>query len=356
MLQCNKFKGTKGFALAWDRHVRFQYMITHKTEERVRILTFWKKHGLAATKEAYQVSERSLYLWQSTLRLGGGKLEALTPQSTAPHKRHERTIPKAVEHYIIAVRSRHPRLGKDKLHALLHQQGYHYSVSTVGRMLGDLKKQGKLPLITPQRLHGKTGNLTDKKPIKKLKKKRRPQGVRVAQFDTIVRFVDGTKRYILTGIDIHTKSAFAYCYTNHGSLSASDFLHKTYQCLPSLPEAIQTDNGSEFAKYFTQEAGRMSLTHYHTYPRSPKMNAFVERFNRTLEEDFICYHKKLLAHHPGRFNEKLMEWLIWYNTERPHQSLGQKPPFQVVLEAINPQDCNMWWTSTVPLQNIFLGV
>ncbi len=78
--------------------------------------------------------------------------------------------------------------------------------------------------------------------------------MRVLELDTVVRFIDGTKRYILTTIDTETRTSFASVYTNHGSQSASDFLKRCIQVLPDCPTHSQTDNGSEFAKYLHETA------------------------------------------------------------------------------------------------------
>src|SRR3989338_7524831 len=76
MKQFNKFRGTRGFIMIWERMLRFRYMITEQAKERCRILAFWDKHGDEATKEAFNISRPSLYRWQKSLREGCGKLEA----------------------------------------------------------------------------------------------------------------------------------------------------------------------------------------------------------------------------------------------------------------------------------------
>ena len=89
-------------------------------------------------------------------------------------------------------------------------------------------------------------------------------------------------------------------------------------CLRVFPFPVAfvlTDNGSEFAKHFSEELKRLHLTHYHTYPKTPKMNAHVERFNRTIQEEFANYHIGALLE-PDVFNRKLIDWLVWYNTVR----------------------------------------
>ena len=40
----------------------------------------------------------------------------------------------------------------------------------------------------------------------------------------------------------------------------------------------------------------------------------------------------------------LADWLVKYNSVRPHKGLGLKTPMQYIIEN-NPQ-CNMWWTHT----------
>lgn len=60
------------------------------------------------------------------------------------------------------------------------------------------------------------------------------------------------------------------------------------------------------------------------YPHTPKMNAHIERFNRTLEEEFIMWRKHLMVDRDNleKVNEKLQEYVHYYNTVRPHPSLG----------------------------------
>ncbi len=52
-------------------------------------------------------------------------------------------------------------------------------------------------------------------------------------------------------------------------------------------ENIQTDNGSEFKKYFEQGCNKLNLNHYYSRVRTPRDNPDIERFNRTLQEEFI---------------------------------------------------------------------
>lgn len=357
MHQFNKFRGTKGFLSLYARVIRFRYMITEKALTRCRILAFWEKHGDEATTEAFGVSRRTLFRWQRSLRETGGKLEGLNAKATAPHLRRKRIVPDAIRSRIITLRTEHPRLGKEKLHALLTQEGYTGSVSTVGRMLTDLKKQGKLPNPVKLSLEGRTGRLTEKRRERKRKTKlRRPRGYRVLEVDTIVRSIDGMKRYIVTSVDTNTRTAFAAAYTNHGSASAADFLRHATIAIPDCPLAIQTDNGSEFALHFTQAVRAMGALRFHTHPYTPKENAHIERFNRSLNEEFLVFHRALLRDDVAKFNQRLMEWLLWYNAERPHHALGLKSPFRAMMETLPSGECQKWWTNTGGLQGVYKSV
>ena len=342
----NIFRGTKGFVSTWERVLRFRDMITNQAQQRVKILAFWQRHGEAATKEAFGVSRRTLFRWQRALTNTRGKLESLNPRSTAPASRRKRQVPEAITTRIIAIRSSHPRLGKDKVWSLLAQEGYQGSISTVGRIITDLKKQGKLPDPVKLSLSGKTGRLIERKVLKRKKKLRRPKGYRVLEVDTVVRFIDGIKRYVITAVDTERRTSFAAGYSNHGSASASDFLRKCQLVLPDCPKAAQTDNGSEFALHFDHACDTLKLERFHTYPRSPKMNAHVERFNRSLDDEFLKSHRVLLRDDLVRFNDALIDWLLWYNGERPHHALGLRSPFQVMMAALPARECQMWWTDT----------
>ena len=50
------------------------------------------------------------------------------------------------------------------------------------------------------------------------------------------------------------------------------------------------------------------------------MNAHAERFNRTLQEQFVDYQEDLLFDDLAAFNQKLADWLLAYNTVLPHHS------------------------------------
>ena len=52
---------------------------------------------------------------------------------------------------------------------------------------------------------------------------------------------------------------------------------------------VLTDNGSEVMKHIDQELRWLHKVHWHTYPKTPRMNVHAERFNRTIQEEFLLY-------------------------------------------------------------------
>ncbi len=351
MQQYNKTRGIRGIVGVYNDALRFRDMITNSAQERMRILAFWKKHGDTATKEAFRASRPTLFRWQKALIEGNKKLEALNPKSTAPKTKRKRIIPTEVKNLILKERS-HEKIGKEKLARLLKEDKIGiYSPSTVGRMLGDLKKRGELANTVKYSLSGKTGKMIEKK-LRESKPKLRSKGHagQLAKADTIVRFTNGIKRYILTGIDCESEFAFAYAYVSHSSKTATDFMRNFKNAAPLSLTHVQTDNGSEFLDHFEVYCDKENIVHFHAYPRTPKMQGEIERFNRTLSEAFISRNRHLLTYDIDEFNRRLMEWLLWYNTRRPHWSIGLISPLRYICNKLTSEKSQMLWTSTFYLQ------
>jgi transposase InsO family protein len=58
--------------------------------------------------------------------------------------------------------------------------------------------------------------------------------------------------------------------------------------------------------------------------QDPKLNAHIERFNRTVHESFVDYHEDLLFTDLDAFNQQLAKWLVFHNAECPRHALGQR--------------------------------
>ena len=93
---------------------------------------------------------------------------------------------------------------------------------------------------------------------------------------------------------------------------------------------LHSDNGSEFHKHFEDACKQLKIEHYFSRPRTPKDHAEIERFNRTLEEEFLQIGNYI--DDSEIFNSLLTEWLVEYNFNRPHQSLGYLTPMEFLAQ------------------------
>ncbi|MBU0534136.1 MAG: integrase core domain-containing protein [Candidatus Omnitrophica bacterium] len=83
--------------------------------------------------------------------------------------------------------------------------------------------------------------------------------------------------------------------------------------------------------------------HLQSYPHHPQSNVVVERFNRTIQEEFVYWNEELLNDNIA-FNKKLMEYLTFYNLERGHKSLNYQTPLKYLINHCGFS--NMLWTLT----------
>lgn len=342
--------GIKGFVRLHNYAIRWTRMVTDKAKERTRILAHWQKFGLASTLHAFPVSRRTLYRWQKALKDGQGQFEALNKKSCRPKAVRRRQWPREITLEIRRLRTEHPNLGPDKIAVLL--KGFCSirvlrapTARTVARIISDAPD--KMRTFPVKVRHD--GRIVQRK---RQKKARKPKDFvathpgHCGAFDTIERFVHGCRRYVITFTDVYSRFAFAWATTSHASLAAKEVFGLVSLLFPYPLEYVLTDNGSEFMKHFDEELRRLHRTHWHTYPKTPKMNSHCERFNRTIQEEFVDYHEPELLN-PDVFNRKLIEWLLWYDGERPHWSLNLKSPIQFLTEQ-NPQECQRWWRDTSP--------
>jgi len=100
-------------------------------------------------------------------------------------------------------------------------------------------------------------------------------------------------------------------------------LEQTKQERP-LPKQLRVDNGPELISHKLVTWCEENGVHLHyIQPGKPTQNAYIERFNRTFR------HEVLNAHLFGSLSQVRQiaeEWMITYNEERPHKSLGNLPP------------------------------
>lgn len=86
---------------------------------------------------------------------------------------------------------------------------------------------------------------------------------------------------------------------------------------------LRSDNGPEFlGEVFTQWA-KASGGHPVPQPGKPNQNAYIERFNRTFREEVLEQH---LFARLEDVRDAAYWWMLDYNEQRPHESLGDLTP------------------------------
>ena len=266
-------------------------------------------------------SRKTFYKWYHLF--DDSNLRSLEDRDRVPKRRRQREISPCQEQRVVQIRKRYLRWGKEKL-AIIYQKTFQEKISKWKIQKTIEKYRLYYHPARTERLRKKRARAQKKKRITELKTK--PLLGFTLHLDTIVIYWNGLKRYILTAIDHFTKTAFARMYTTPSSYSAADFLYRLNYLLDGKIINIHTDNGSEFQKCFGQACQELNLTHYFSRNRTPKDNSSNERFNRTLEEEFIQMGN--FTPNTNIFNKNLTEWLIEYNFVRPHLSLNKLPPIE----------------------------
>lgn len=91
-----------------------------------------------------------------------------------------------------------------------------------------------------------------------------------------------------------------------------------------LPDIVRVDNGPEFTSYdFTRWCESKGIFIDFIEPGKPNQNAFIERFNGSLRTEVLDQH---LFESLTDLRLKTQAWLVRYNQQRPHESLGGLPP------------------------------
>ena len=331
-----------------------RYDTTAVAKFRLKVIKFHNQFGTKATLAAFPVSRSTVFLWKKKLREAQGRLDCLIPQSTRPRQLRQSMIDSCLILEIKRLRENKYFPGKRKLKPFLdkycQEQGLTpIAESTIGKTLKRHHYFRDKQANTRHGYHAATGKWKRKRSQKwKTKRLRvryapKPDSFGYIQMDTITKFINGVKRHIITAIDVKLKFSFSLMYPKLNSRNAKDCFKKLQLVYPLTIKTVQTDNGLEFLKEFHQYLESQRITHLFTYPRCPKINGVVERFNRTIQEDFINPNLDLI-HHPQQFNSQMIDYLLYYNGERPHESLGQLSPLQYLVH--NKLESNMCVTRT----------
>ena len=311
--------------------------VSEKAQARLSMLEAYKiLRNVSVVCKMFNVSRKTFYKWKRRFEESGREVKSLEDLSRSPRRKRKKKLDFKTEIRIKRLRERYIRLGKVKLQKLFEREyGYYVSQNHISYVI---KKYNlyydplKVKRIRTKRVKNKKRKKVKitEVDIRECVKEDKPFFFCI---DTIVMYLPfGIKRYIITAVEYERKIAYARCYRTKSSLSAFDFLLRLFMLVNGKISAVLTDNGSEFSKYFDKACKRLKITHIYTRVRSPKDNCVNERFNRTLKEEFIQTDEEfevyLAENDLTKANQKLTEYLIFYNLERPHQALNYMSPIQ----------------------------
>lgn len=305
-----------------------KYAASDPTQFRLHVLEYGRQYGVKATLEAFHIGRRTYFDWQYALVSSHGRLAALVPKSTRPHLTRRMQMDERLLTFIRSVRETYGRVGKQKLKVLVAAYAQSLGIPGYGATkIGKIIKRHHYFFDPPHRQ--RTSRFI------RLRTRRSPRGVKpgYVEMDSITLYVNSHKLLFITLVDVVTKVAFAQRVTSLSAKQALKVLQEFQAIYHLAIHTVQTDNGSEFLAGFHAYLVQQGITHMFSYPHTPKVNGIVERFNRTLQEEFIdrC---DAWWYNPSLGDQKLVKFLAWYNQTRPHTSLNYQTPLTCAQQYI----------------------
>jgi len=302
--------------LSFSAQLKLEWLIFYHTQGR---------KNAQRTASHFGITRKTLHKWLK--RFNQGELQDLEERSRAPQRLRKRQITLTQRLQITSLRKRHPRYGKMKL-AKLYWKGYGERISSW--KIQKVIEEGDLYFDRVQasqlRRRQVQARIHQRQRITKLRKEDKVHYL--WHVDTVVLALSsGGYRYLLTAIDELSKLAFARLYPTHSSRNAREFLGRLVYLTDNRVVNLHHDNGSEFKKEFQEACRELSLPQWYSRPHTPRDNAVLERFNRTIQEEFI-ETTDVDPLFTEEFNDKLTDWLIEYNSQRPHQALAYQTPLE----------------------------
>ena len=293
------------------------------------------------------VSRSQFYEYKRAFQERG--FEGLMDQPPIP-KSFPNETPPEVKKKVIGLSLHHPAWGPLHISDHLRLEGVSVSPSTVRNLWvkEDMETRYKRLLRLEEEKNGQDVELTEEQ-IKLLEKanpcfrERKVEspypGYLLCQDTFLVGTLKGIGRiYLQAAVDTFGSFAFGKLYTSKIPETAVDLLYD--RVLPSYLEQglevehILTDNGREYCGRPMIHPYQIFLDfneikHRRTKVANPCTNGFVERFNRTVLDEFFreTFRNKFYGS-VEELQKDLDQWLHYYNYQRPHRgyrNMGRRP-------------------------------
>jgi len=291
-------------------------------EERAKFVLRVKKaeESFARLCREYAISRKTGYKWWSRFCEQG--LEGLRERSSRPWRSPRRSGVKWQEG-VIQLRGRYPFWGPKKLRAKLEQTCRKGEVVPAASTLGMILQRGGLARgrrrrgARPQIVRGV------------LREASGPNEIWAVDFKGWFRTGNGQRCDPLTISDLATRYVLCCRALEQQSFALVYHVMEGVFKIYGLPGRIRVDNGSPFAGRGAGGLSRLSVwwmrlgigVEFIT-PGHPQENGSHERMHRTLKAETVYQPAYNLTKQQHRFDR----WRRYFNTERPHESLGQQPP------------------------------
>ena len=226
---------------------------------------------------------------------------------------------------MVRTASRYGRYGYRRIHALLQSQGWQVSH---GRILRLWQREGlKVPKKQPKRgrLWLNDGSCIRLRPEYKN---------HVWSWDFVFdRTHDGRPIKLMVVIDEYTRECLAvYVARRIRGKDAIDVFADLME-IHGIPEHIRSDNGPEMvAKKLRDWLNRLGTKTLYITPGSPWENGYCESFNGKMRDELLNGE---LFYTLREAQVLIEQWRVFYNTKRPHSSLGYRPPAPETLSPID---------------------
>jgi transposase InsO family protein len=137
--------------------------------------------------------------------------------------------------------------------------------------------------------------------------------------------------FVHTAIDAHSRLAYSEITADEKGPTAAAFMARARGWFTDhgvTIERVLTDNGACYlSNAWRDQLAADGITHSRTRPYRPQTNGKVERFNRTLLDEWAYVR----PYSSDQVREQaLTRWLHTYNHHRTHTALGGKPPISRV--------------------------
>lgn len=150
----------------------------------------------------------------------------------------------------------------------------------------------------------------------------------LVQTDTVHLYDHSTKRrtYLYTVVDVYSR----WSYTEHHPVLSQSLAATVVQHGEAAAGfrfgMVQADNGPEYGRQFEERLQKSGSSVRHSRVRRPNDNAYIERFNRTIQQEctgsFCPVGKNLQS--------KILPYLAYYNKERLHLGIQCKTPLEML--------------------------